>query len=439
MRNCYLLHILCKKAMPRMKPKLILLLISFLPLFAVAQDSLIQKRFKEYPNPLKLGWHKSVRAEILDLTGPNKTKLEEAFGKGAHFAPLIDSLLKKANLPTDLFYYALASSGMQFDYFDTLDGARGIWHFNYTQARLFGLKITSYVDERLDPTLSTHAFIRAIKEYHKIYQNWELALAAFVSSAPQVNKAIRYHGDTTNYWVIREDLSGLASAIVSKTLANALLYKYATDFQIKPKAFRAPVAAKKIQIGDWYSLDLLAVKAKISPQTLAFLNPTYKRHVIPDMPDSFPLILPESLKDSVQWVKSIRYVPYDAEYFEGGGTRIAEAPQMDTLEHTVQEGETLEAIANIYQVKVADIQEWNILEGEDVIANQKLIILKEIKPTPKPKPQPKPKPEYRVHTVRSGDTLSGIATKYKCTVTEIKKWNNLKSTVIRPGQKLKIY
>ncbi len=418
-----------------MKLKLILLFFFLIPVLGTAQDSLTQHVLKEYPNPLRLNWDKSVKTAIHDATVHHKARTEEAFGKAAHYFPIFDSLFKKANLPTDLSYYALASSGMQFDYFDTLDGARGIWHFNYTQARLFDLKITSYIDERLDPILATHAFIRAIKEYHKIYQNWELALAAFISSAPDLNKAIHYHGDTANYWVVRSDLNPNASTIIARTFAVALLHRDLSGYGLKPKTFNAPKSAVRIYISEWYSLDLLAAKSKIPAQTLAFLNPTYKRHIIPDLKDSFLLYLPASLKDSLQWVRSIRYSPYDAEYYDDEDVRVHAPINIDTLEHTVKDGETIQTIATIYLVKVEEIQEWNTLDGEEVIANQKLIILKEVKP---PAPKPKPAPAYRIHTVRSGETLSGIAAKYRCTVNDIKKWNNLKSTVIRPGQKLKI-
>ena len=47
--------------------------------------------------------------------------------------------------------------------------------------------------------------------------------------------------------------------------------------------------------------------------------------------------------------------------------------------------------------------------------------------------------EQKIHTVKSGENLSVIANKYKCTVTELKQWNNLKSTNLSIGQKLKVY
>lgn len=64
----------------------------------------------------------------------------------------------------------------------------------------------------------------------------------------------------------------------------------------------------------------------------------------------------------------------------------------------------------------------------------------EIKSPAPPKVVEKPKaPQYIIYTVKSGDTLSKIAQKYHVKVSDIKKWNNLKSDLIRENQKLKIY
>ena len=56
----------------------------------------------------------------------------------------------------------------------------------------------------------------------------------------------------------------------------------------------------------------------------------------------------------------------------------------------------------------------------------------------KPKPKPKPKPSSITYTVKKGDTLSGIASRYGSTVTKIRSANGISGSLIRPGQKLKV-
>ncbi len=417
-----------------MKPKFLLLFFLFLPLGLLAQDSLTHARFKTAVKTLDIKWDTSIMREVRHLSNQRKTQTEIAIGKSTYYFPMFDSVLAKHGLPIALKYAALASSDLQFDYFDTLNGARGIWHFNYAQAKLFDLKITSYIDERLDPVLATEAFARAMIEYQKIYQNWSLSLAAFMSSAPKVNKAIRYHHDSSSYWVIRKDLDPNASYIVARTAAMAMLWNYSNAYKLKPQPFTPVRLGKIIYVQDWCSLDYISAKADIPAAQLSFLNPTYKRHVIPDMLDSFPLLLPEALKDSAKWVKSLHYEPYDAYYFTG--KKPKKEVKYDTVKYTVKEGDSLAGIATTYLVSTEDLMEWNELDDDELTVDQILLVLLEVKISV---PKPAPTPKYRVYTVRSGDTLGAIASRHRCSVNDLKRWNNLHSTLIRPGQKLRIY
>jgi len=214
----------------------------------------------------------------------------------------------------------------------------------------------------------------------------------------------------------------------------AILWKNSPAYKLKLKAFVPAQAGAKIYVQDWCSLDLLAAKAKVPVEHITFLNPTYKRHVIPDMLDSLPLILPVSLKDSAKWIKSLYYEPYDAYYFTG--KKPKKEVKYDTVKYTVKEGDSLAGIATTYLVSEEELMEWNEMDDADITVDQALIILLEVKVDI---PKPPATPKYRVHTVRSGDTLSGIASKYRCSVSDLKRWNGLRSTLIRPGQKLRIY
>jgi membrane-bound lytic murein transglycosylase D len=97
-----------------------------------------------------------------------------------------------------------------------------------------------------------------------------------------------------------------------------------------------------------------------------------------------------------------------------------------TTYHTVKVGENLGSIAEKYGVSTSDIKRWNNISNANKIkAGQKLKIYTT-------------KPNVVKYTVKSGDTLSGIARKYGCSVADVKSWNNLKSTQIYVGQELQI-
>lgn len=107
----------------------------------------------------------------------------------------------------------------------------------------------------------------------------------------------------------------------------------------------------------------------------------------------------------------------------GAGTS---APKTSLSWHTVQRGETLSAIATRYGVKTADVLRWNgISNANHVEAGQKLKIYT-------------PASEWRTHTVRSGETLSEIASRYGCSISDLQAWNKLSGSRIYAGQKLKV-
>lgn len=143
--------------------------------------------------------------------------------------------------------------------------------------------------------------------------------------------------------------------------------------------------------------------------------------------------------------------------------------QQKTIYHKVKKGETLSTIARKYHVSVSQLKQWNHLRSDMIRDGVKLKIIKKEKQQVNVQTEPvatpaKPtaatvdtlkKQESKVetskaeipaapttqtiyHKIKQGETLSSIARKYHVTVDQIKRWNNLKSDMIREDQKLKI-
>ncbi len=113
-----------------------------------------------------------------------------------------------------------------------------------------------------------------------------------------------------------------------------------------------------------------------------------------------------------------------------------ETPSLGKLQtYTVKKGDKLAKIAEMYEVSVDDIMEWNRLrDANSINVGQSLKIYSDTKPII----SSDKKGDYTVHTVAKGDKLSLIAQEYGVNVEQILEWNNLKSTNIKVGQKLKI-
>ncbi|MDX1547876.1 MAG: LysM peptidoglycan-binding domain-containing protein, partial [Rhodothermales bacterium] len=99
--------------------------------------------------------------------------------------------------------------------------------------------------------------------------------------------------------------------------------------------------------------------------------------------------------------------------------------------YRVRRGDTLGKIASKYGVSVRQIQQWNSMRGTTIKVGQRLTLYADGNTASQP--------EYVIHKVRRGESLGKIASRYGTSVSNLKKWNNLRRNTIHPGQTLKIY
>lgn len=95
--------------------------------------------------------------------------------------------------------------------------------------------------------------------------------------------------------------------------------------------------------------------------------------------------------------------------------------------YMVKSGDSLYSIARKYGLTVDELVSYNNLSSTNLKLNQQLLI-----------PKKDTIVEEDVYTVKSGDTLYSIAQKYNTTIDDIMKLNNLTTSVLSLGQKLKI-
>jgi lysozyme len=108
-----------------------------------------------------------------------------------------------------------------------------------------------------------------------------------------------------------------------------------------------------------------------------------------------------------------------------GGTTPA-APTTSTLKYTVRSGDTLSEIASSHGVSSADLKRWNgISDPRSLRVGQVLTIQGDAS-------------AWTSHTVKRGDTLGGIASRYGVAIGDLRSWNNIRGNTIFPGQKLKL-
>ena len=407
-------------------------------------DSVYAKRIDELNRntTIELVYNKHVKSFIDVYAVQKRSKTERILGLSDVYFPLFEQTLDKYNMPLELKYLAVVESALN-PTAGSWAGAKGLWQFMYATGKMYGLNVTTLVDDRYDPLKATDAACRHLRDLYNQFGDWFLALAAYNSGAGNVNKAIRRAGGIKNYWAIWPYLPRETRGYVPAFIAVNYVMNYPAEHNICPLD---PGIIKDgidtVMVHDVLHFDQLNEMLGIPMEDIKFFNPQYKEGIIPATKVK-PLILqiPE------QYVGA--YIDNEKELYtfktKSGIDKEKLQERMKAISdrsvHVVKKGETLSQIAKKYHVSVSQLKKWNNLKSDNLSIGQKLTVYSSGAPMAQAgNTSPVERSTTQtVHTVKSGETLGKIAQKYKCSVTDLKKWNNLKSTTIKVGQKLKVY
>jgi len=329
--------------------------------------------------PFDLVYNPVVQSYI-DLYVVRKREMSSRMlGLAELYFPTFEEYLDRYGIPLEMKYLAVVESALN-PAARSRAGAVGLWQFMLPTGKMYGLKADSYVDERHDVYKSTEAACRYLKYLHSLYGNWELALAAYNCGPGNVNKAIRRSGGVKDYWKIYDHLPRETRGYVPAFIAVNYLFSHHADHNIYPVA---PVycAYEVDTVRVCYPLDLAAVAVLTggSAQELRDLNPTFKLGVVPDVNDPVTIYLP---KDAAGiYVNNEETMRYSYQAAQPQAT--TETPQKPHAEvgtevteqkHTVRSGESLGSIASKYGTSVSALRSMNGLRGDMIRPGQKLIV-----------------------------------------------------------------
>lgn len=357
------------------------------------------------------------------------------------YFPMFEELLDKYNIPLEMKYLAMVESALNPTAGSHM-GAKGLWQFMYGTGKVYNLKVTSLVDDRFDPYKATEAACQHLQDLYNIYEDWFLVLAAYNSGAGNVNRAIRRAGGTKDYWAIWPYLPRETRGYVPAFIAVNYVMNYATEHNLYPVHPGMMLSGTDtVTVKDLLSFDQLHEMLKIPKEDIRFFNPQFKAGIIPATPEN-PYIVripSEFVGDFINNEQNL--YGYKTKKGIEKETLQAEVKKVsDRSLHTVKRGETLGMIAKKYRVSVKQLQSWNNLRSTKLHIGQKLTVFSSGTPVNSPGETPVARStQSKSHTVSKGETLGAIAAKYKCSVTDLKEWNNLKNNNLSIGQKLKVY
>lgn len=339
-------------------------------------DTLYKQRLLDMVSPMHLPYNYIVRNFINQYLNGRWSSLPRVVGLSRYYFPIIEEELLAAGLPLELRYLPIIESNLSIRATSRM-GAVGLWQFMPATGKNLGLEINSLVDERCDVLKSTRAACKFLAYLYKVYGDWTLAIAAYNCGPGNVNRALARAGESCKtYWDIYDFLPRETRGYVPKFIAAAYAYTYHEAHNITPTAIPDCVATDTVMIDRVMHLGQVASTLNIPIETLRDLNPQYKIDIIPATKRSYSLRLPTR---------------YTSEF---------------------------------------------LLNEEEIYSKDSLYLKEYLNPANLEKKRAEG--VGYTYTVRSGDNLGLIAKRNRCTVKELMKWNRLKSTVIRPGQKLRI-
>jgi membrane-bound lytic murein transglycosylase D len=341
-------------------------------------------------SPFNIEYNPGLENIIKSFLKNRKKSYERLMAISEYYFPLFEEALAKHNVPLEIKYLAVVESALNPKAVSKM-GATGLWQFMYHTGKQYNLKIDSYVDDRSDPLKSSDAAAQYMTNMYAIFGDWDLVLASYNSGPGNVAKAIRRSGGQQNYWNIRKKLPQETQGYLPAFLATMYIYEYHKEHGIVPnRAVVKHFTTDTILIKKEMSFKQISDLLDIPVSQLQLLNPSYKMNVVPfyhDQPHFLRLPKDKISIFASNEEKIYAYAQRDLDFREkpfqvtkaiAGKDTLNYTKQRASLQntkyYTVKRGDNLSAIASKYDVTVADIKKWNRLRGSSVSQGKSLKI-----------------------------------------------------------------
>jgi peptidoglycan lytic transglycosylase D len=384
----------------------------------------VQEQLSTVHSDLPLVSNDLVDGVITYFQGRGHGYMERVLANVGLYQPIISEALRKEGVPQDLIYLAGAESSYNPV---AVSRARcvGIWQFSLGTGVLYGLKKNRWVDERSDPEKSSEAAARHLHDLFQTFGDWYLAMAAYDTGALTVQRAIEKTG-YADFWKLRElgALPRETQNYVPIFLATAIVAKdpKAYGFDVQPLT---PPAVDRVPVSTPTDLRLIAQLIDHPVDELIKLNPSLLRWTTPANDPDFVLNLPAGTGDT--FTQAIAQFPEDKRVWwrvhtvAGGETYLSIARKYRVTKAALLRANDLEA-------------DDDLAEGTRLVVP--LPTGKESSLARVRERGPRRLMRYRI---RPGDTLELIADRYDVTPYELRRWNNMSSSKLVAGRTLKLY
>jgi membrane-bound lytic murein transglycosylase D len=269
-------------------------------------------------------------------------------------------ILKEQGMPLEFLFLSMVESGFS-NQASSSAKATGPWQFMQGTAKLYGLKMTPWIDERRDPAKSSNAAARLLRDLYAEFGDWYLAMAAYNAGPGRVRSAMRQTG-SKDFWVLADSpyLPVETKNYVPKVLAALLLASNPSGhgFEVVGDPLDLmPVTTVPIEGAT--SIKELSESLGVGEKMLRHWNPELIAGITPPASASKPYLL--------------RIAPQYVSRWEKVSQNIVYVDVKDVLVHRIRRGETLASIAAMYKVRVE-----NIIKSNPGLSSKRLKIGREL-------------------------------------------------------------
>jgi membrane-bound lytic murein transglycosylase D len=443
------------------------------PIIKPSHEEIKQKVFQELKELEKIGDAKSkvsfdlpivINEQVEYFIDYFQTKLRNRFAlwmsRSTRYIPMMKKILSDQGLPEDLVYLAMIESGFSTKAYSRAHAA-GPWQFIRETGERYGLRVSSWVDERKDPVKSTKAAAKHLSDLFNRFGSWYLAAAGYNAGEGKITRALNMY-NAQNYWEITADhchyIKEETKQYVPKMIAAALIAKEPEKYGFTNIPYQQPIAYDEVSLPGGVELKDVASVLGVNVENIVDLNPELKRWITPPGSSEYQLRIPQGSK---------------AKVMENYAQLIKPKPVIHYAEHRVKKGERLPGIARKYGVKPTLIAKVNRLKSKDRLHPGLVLLIPEkkggaaadidlieqenqyekvagLRTTHNKKEKKAAQNSDRdnekennlqkiTYIVKKGDSLSSIAQKFDLEVVMIKKWNPKGGKKVLSGSALTLF
>ena len=372
------------------------------------------ERLQRIPSVMEMPYNDVVRKFIDRYAVRLRASVSYMLGAANFYMPIFEEALEMYNLPLELKYLPVIESALSPTATSRV-GAAGLWQFMLATGKQYGLEVNSLVDERRDPIKSTYAAARYLRDLYKIYDDWNLVIAAYNYGPQNINKAIHRAGGVKDYWAIYKYLPRETQGYVPAFIAANYIMTYYCEHNICPMRTQIPAKSDTIVVNRDVHFKQIAAVTGIRIEELRSLNPQYRRDIVNGSTQPSVIRLPQTYVNA--------FLDHEDSIYN-------------------YEASTLLTKRAVVEVTAEDVKEEVVAKSQTVAPRATQASRGRTRATTQSRSRKGGKSAQRGRsqsvTVKSGQTLSQIAKKNGTTVDKLKKLNGIKGNNIQAGKKIKV-